>query len=132
MRLNGMNIQSAMGHTQATRGEAKLPGVAVSELRALRSVDLVAGPELLEDGLSPKLAERNIADLDRLGPMKSKASDQNAVMRALGRFVRHSNDATAAFASNAADVEKEARLRAVVQQIHNMRTMIRDSKVSRS
>jgi len=132
MRMNKMNIQAALGRSVEAEQGREVHGVSVSELRALQNVDLVAGPELLDEALSPRFSERNVTDLDRLGPMKQKPSDQKAVLRSLGRFVRTTEGQTQAAAKNAEDVVKEARLRAVVEQIYNMRTMIRDSKTKRS
>lgn len=136
MRLKGMNIQAGLGRSAAgepQKGAAgQAAGVAVSELRALQSVDLVAGPELLEDALNPKFTMKKTADLDRLGPMKTSTRDQQVVLRSLGRFVRNSSESLSPVSTKADDVIKEARLRAVVEQIYNMRTLIRDSKNTRS
>jgi hypothetical protein len=136
MRIKGMNIQSVLGQSGAqdsSRGSKGLAaGVAVSELRALQSVDLVAGPELLDDSIHPRFQAQKTADLDRLGPMKTATRDQKTVVRSLGRFLRNGQEQVTAVSSKADDVVKEARLRAVVEQIHNMRTLIRDSKINRS
>ena len=133
MRLKGMNIQAAMGRpTAAEPRRVPAAGVAISELRALQSADLVAGPEFLEDALTRDFSASSTVDLDRLGPLKSGRKTQQQVLRSLGRFVRATEQEAQPVSTTPGDVVKEAKLRAVVEQIYNMRTLIRDSQIKRS
>ena len=133
MRLKGMNIQAAMGRPTAVEQRAgHAAGVAISELRALQSVDLVAGPEFLEGALTRDFSATSTVDLDRLGPQKFGPKNQQQVLRSLDRFVRAAEQQTQPVSTTPGDVVKEAKLRAVVEQIYNMRTLIRDSQIKRS
>jgi len=133
MRLKGMSIQAAMGRPTALESNKGLAaGVAVSELRALQSVDLIAGPEFLEETLNRDFSASSTVDLDRLGPQKFGPKTQQQVLRSLGRFVRATEQEAQPVSTTPGDVVKEAKLRAVVEQIYNMRTLIRDSQIKRS
>ena len=130
MRLKGMNIQAAMGRPTAAEPRTGLAaGVAISELRALQSADLVAGPEFLEDALTRDFSASSTVDLDRLGPLKS-GKENSAASPALFRSVCPRNRSGSSTRIHyPGDVVKEAKLRAVVEQIYNMRTLIRDSQI---
>ena len=118
--------------TAAEPRKGQAAGVAISELRALQSADLVAGPEFLEDSLTRDFSSTSTVDLDRLGPLKSGRKTQQQVLRSLGRFVRATEQEAQPVFTTPVDVVKEAKLRAVVEQIYNMRTLIRDSQIKRS
>src|SRR5688572_21805580 len=97
-------------------------GIAVDELQALASVDLVAPPELIADSPMSRAFGRNEALAMNLGPMEFPPATPQERNQAITRLVTaHSEKRSAPVSSaNQQDVVREARMVVLVGQIHRL------------